>query len=41
MVAITLAGAAAWFSSRGVVVLFPGSPLSVIGMACAMESASS
>jgi hypothetical protein len=34
-----VAGAAAWFSVRGMVVLFPGSPLSVIGMACAMESA--
>src|SRR5258707_716956 len=37
--AIGLAGAAAWFSIRGMVVLFPGSPLSVIGMACAMEIA--
>jgi hypothetical protein len=37
--AMALAGAAAWFSIRGMVVLFPGSPLSVIGMACAMESA--
>jgi hypothetical protein len=37
--ALALAGAAAWFSVRGMVVLFPGSPLSVIGMACAMESA--
>jgi hypothetical protein len=34
-----LAGAAARFSIRGVVVLFPGSLLSVISMACAMESA--
>jgi hypothetical protein len=39
MAAIALAGAAAWFSVRGMVVLFPGSPLSVIGMACAMEAA--
>jgi hypothetical protein len=37
--AIALAGAAAWFSIRGMVVLFPGSPMSVIGMAVAMESA--
>src|SRR5713101_7163482 len=37
--AIALAGAAAWFSIRGMVVLFPGSPMSVIGMAVAMEAA--
>jgi hypothetical protein len=37
--AIALAGAAAWFSIRGMVVLFPGSPLSVVGMAVAMEAA--
>jgi hypothetical protein len=37
--AIALAGAAAWFSIRGMVVLFPGSPMSVIGMAVAMEGA--
>jgi hypothetical protein len=37
--AIALAGAAAWFSIRGMVVLFPGSPMSVVGMAVAMESA--
>jgi hypothetical protein len=37
--AIALAGAAAWFSIRGMVALFPGSPPSVVGMACAMESA--
>src|SRR6266446_1792811 len=37
--AIALAGAAAWFSIRGMVVLFPGSPISVIGMAIAMEAA--
>jgi hypothetical protein len=37
--AIALAGAAAWFSIRGMVVLFPGAPLSVIGMAIAMEGA--
>jgi hypothetical protein len=37
--AIALAGAAAWFSIRGMVVLFPGAPLSVIVMASAMEGA--
>jgi hypothetical protein len=37
--AIALAGAAAWFSIRGMVVLFPGAPLSVVGMAIAMEAA--
>jgi hypothetical protein len=37
--AIALAGAAAWFSIRGMAVLFPGAPLSVIGMAIAMEGA--
>jgi hypothetical protein len=37
--AIALAGAAAWFSIRGMVVLFPGAPLSVVGMAVAMEGA--
>jgi hypothetical protein len=37
--AIALAGAAAWFSIRGMVVLFPGSPNSVIAMAVAMEAA--
>jgi hypothetical protein len=37
--AIALAGAAAWFSIRGMVVLFPGAPMSVIAMAVAMESA--
>jgi hypothetical protein len=37
LAAIALAAAAAWFSIRGMVVLFPGSPLSVVGMACAME----
>jgi len=39
MAAIALAGAAAWFSIRGLAVLFPGSPVSVIGMAVAMEGA--
>jgi hypothetical protein len=37
--ALALAGAAAWFSIRGMVVLFPGSPVAVIAMACAMEGA--
>jgi hypothetical protein len=37
--AVTLAGAAAWFSIKGMVVLFPGAPVSVVGMAIAMESA--
>ena len=37
--AIALAGAAAWFSIRGMIVLFPGAPLVIIGMAVTMESA--
>jgi hypothetical protein len=37
--AIALAGAAAWFSIRGMVVLFPGSPMAVVAMAVAMEAA--
>jgi hypothetical protein len=37
--AIALAGAAAWFSIRGMVVLFPGAPLAIVGMAVTMESA--
>jgi hypothetical protein len=37
--AITLAGAAAFFSIKGMVVLFPGAPQAVVGMAIAMESA--
>jgi hypothetical protein len=37
--AITLVGAAAFFSIKGMVVSFPGSPLSVVGMAMAMEAA--
>jgi hypothetical protein len=37
--AIALAGAAAWFSIRGMVVLFPGAPMSVVAMAVAMEAA--
>jgi hypothetical protein len=37
--AAALATAAAWFSVNGMVVLFPGAPLSVIAMAVAMESA--
>ena len=38
-VAVGLAGAAAWFSIKGMVVLFPGAPMSVVGMAIAMEGA--
>jgi hypothetical protein len=34
---VALAGAAAWFSVRGMTVLFPGAPLSVTVMAVAME----
>jgi hypothetical protein len=37
--AVALAGAAAWFSVRGMVVLFPSSPNSVIAMTVAMEGA--
>jgi hypothetical protein len=37
--AIALAGAAAFFSIKGMVVLFPGSPVAVIGMTVAMEGA--
>jgi hypothetical protein len=37
--AITLAGAAAFFSIKGMVVLFPGAPQAVVGMAIAMETA--
>ncbi len=37
--AITLASAAAFFSIKGMVVLFPGAPQAVVGMAIAMESA--
>lgn len=37
--AIALAGAAAYFSIRGMTVLFPGAPLAIIGMAVSMESA--
>jgi hypothetical protein len=39
LAAVALASADAWFSIRGMVVLFPGSPMSVIAMAIAMESA--
>src|SRR5258708_34178507 len=39
LAAVALAGAAAWFSVRGMTVLFPGAPLSVVGMAVAMEAA--
>jgi hypothetical protein len=37
--AVALAAAAAWFSIRGMVVLFPGSPVSVVCMTSAMEIA--
>jgi hypothetical protein len=37
--AVGLAGAAAYFSIRGMTVLFPGDPVPVIGMATAMEVA--
>jgi hypothetical protein len=37
--AIALAGAAAWFSIRGMTVLFPGAPLAVIAMSATMEGA--
>ena len=37
--AIVLAGAAAFFSIKGMVVLFPGAPLAVVVMACAVETA--
>lgn len=37
--AIALAGSAAWFSIRGMVVLFPGSPNSVVAFAVSMEVA--
>jgi hypothetical protein len=39
LAAIGLAAVAAWFSIRGMVVLFPGAPLSVVAMAFAMEAA--
>jgi hypothetical protein len=39
LAAVSLAAAAAWFSTRGMVVLFPGAPLSVVAMAVAMEAA--
>jgi len=37
--AIVLAGTAAFFSIKGMVVLFPGAPLAVVAMALAMETA--
>jgi hypothetical protein len=37
--AIALAVCAAWFSIKGMVVLFPGAPLAVVAMAIAMETA--
>ena len=37
--AVALVGAAAFFSIKGMVALFPGAPLSVVGMVIAMEAA--
>ena len=37
--AVALAAAAAFFSIKGMAVLFPGTPMSVVGMACSMEAA--
>jgi hypothetical protein len=37
--AVALAGAAAFFSIKGMVILFPGAPMAVVGMAIAMETA--
>jgi hypothetical protein len=37
--AVALAGAAAFFSIKGMVVIFPGSPVPVVCMAIAMEAA--
>jgi hypothetical protein len=37
--AIGLATVAAWFSIKGMVVLFPGAPVAVVAMAMAMETA--
>jgi hypothetical protein len=39
LAAIGLAAVTAWFSIRGMVVRFPGAPLSVVAMAAAMEAA--
>src|SRR5712671_7262660 len=36
--AIALAGAAAFFSVKGMVTLFPGAPLAIVGMAATMEA---
>jgi hypothetical protein len=37
--AVTLAGSAAWFSIKGMTMLFPGAPVAVVAMAIAMEAA--
>jgi hypothetical protein len=37
--AMALPGCAAWFSIKGMVVLFPGAPIAVVAMAITMESA--
>src|SRR5258707_1273983 len=39
MIELTSPAPRRWFSIRGMVVLFPGAPLSVIAMACSMEMA--
>jgi hypothetical protein len=39
LAAVGLAAVTAWFSIRGMVVLFPGAPLSAVAMAVAMEAA--
>jgi hypothetical protein len=38
LAAIALAGAAAFFSVKGMVTLFPGAPLAIVAMAVAMEA---
>jgi hypothetical protein len=38
-VAVTLAGTAAYFSIRGMIVLFPGAPTAIVVMGAAMEAA--
>jgi len=38
-VAVTLAGTAAYFSIRGMIVLFPGAPTAIVVMGSAMEAA--
>ena len=38
-IAVTLAGIAAYFSIRGMIVLFPGAPTAIVVMGVAMEAA--